>query len=90
MIWTRNPPAWTSGEATLQRATAARGNPGYAGVVLRSGRHRAGFTPDHPPYEGIEQRLAALSAIAIPGGMANFPATDHQPRQAPPYARRSS
>lgn len=52
--------------------------------------------PDHPPYEEIGQRLAALPAIAIPavtlGGMAdgNFPATNHQPLQPPPHSRRSS
>jgi hypothetical protein len=96
VIWTRNSPAWMFDEAALQRATAAPGNPGYAGVVLHSCRHRLGFAPDHPPYEEIEQRLAALPAIAIPavtlGGMAdgNFPATDHQPLQPPPHSRRSS
>jgi hypothetical protein len=73
-------------------ATVAPGNPGYADVVPHSGRHRPGFTPDHPPCEEIEQRLATLSAIATPGGMAdgNFPATDRQPRQAPPHSRGSS
>jgi hypothetical protein len=96
VIWTRNPPAWTSGEATLQRAAVALGNPGYPGVVPRSCRHRPGFAPDNPPYEEIGQRLAALPAIAIPavtlGGMAdgNLPATDHQPLQPPPHSRRSS
>ena len=96
VIWTRNPSAWTSGEATLQRATVALDNPGYAGVVLHSCRHRPGFGPDHPPYEETEQRLAALPPIAIPAvtvsGMAdgNFPATDHQPLQPPPHSRRSS
>jgi hypothetical protein len=96
VIWTRNSPAWTFGEATLQRPTVAPGNPDYVDVVLHSCRHRLGFAPDHPPYEEIEQRLAALPPIAIPGvtlgGMAegNFPATDHQPLQPPPHSRRSS
>ena len=96
VIWTRNSPAWTFDEATLHRATVALDNPDYVDVVLNSCRHRLGFTPDHPPYEEIEQRLAALPAIAIPavtlGGMAdgNFPATDHQPLQLPPHSRRSS
>jgi hypothetical protein len=96
VIWTRNSPAWTFDEATLQRATVALDSPDYVDVVLRSCRHRVGFAPDHPPYEEIEQRLAALPAIAIPavtlGGMAdgNFPATDHQPLQPLPHSRRSS
>ena len=95
VIWTRNTPAWTSGEATLQRATVALDNPGYVDVVLHFCRYRLGFVPDHPPYEEIEQRLTALLPIAIPavtvGGMAdgNFPATDHQPLR-PPHSRRSS
>jgi hypothetical protein len=96
VIWTRNSPAWTSGEATLHRATVALDNPDYVDVVLHCCRHRLGFAPDHPPYEEIEQRLAALPTIAVPAvtldGMAdgNFPATDHQPLQPPPHSRRSS
>ena len=96
VIWTRNSPAWTFDEATLQRATMALDNPDYVDVVLHSCGHRLGFAPDHPPYEEIEQRLAALPAIAvpavIPGGMAdaNFSATDQQPVQPPPDSRRSS
>jgi hypothetical protein len=96
VIWTRNSPAWTFDEAALLRATVALDNPGCADVVLHSCRHRLGFAPDYLPYEEIEQRLAALPAIAIPavtpGGMAddNFPATDHQPLRPPPDSRRSS
>jgi hypothetical protein len=96
VIWTRDSQAWTSGEATLHRATVALDNPDYVDVVLHCCRHRLGFAPDHPPYEEIEQRLAALPEIAVPavtlGGMAdgNFPATDHQPLQPPPHSRRSS
>jgi hypothetical protein len=96
VIWTRNSPAWTFDEAALHRATVAPGNPGYVDVVLHSCWHRLGFAPDHPRHEEIEQRLAALPAIAvpavIPGGMAdgNFPATDQQPVQPPPDSRRSS
>ena len=77
-------------------ATMALDNSDYIDVVLHSCRHRLGFAPDHPPYEEIEQRLAAPPAIAIPavtlGGMAdgNVPATDHQPLQPPPHSRRTS
>jgi hypothetical protein len=81
-------------KAALHRATVALDNPGCVDVELHSCRHRLGFAPDHPPYEEIEQRLAALPAIpaVTPGGMAdgNFPATDHQPLQPPPHSRRSS
>ena len=42
VIWTRNSPAWTSGEATPQSATVALDNPGYVDV----GRASAGTAPD--------------------------------------------
>jgi hypothetical protein len=98
VTWTRNSPAWMFDEAALHRATVAPGNPGYVDVVLHSCWHRLGFAPVHPRHEEIEQRLAAVPAIAIPavtpGSMAdgNFPATetDHQPLQPPPHSRRSS
>jgi pimeloyl-ACP methyl ester carboxylesterase len=82
VIWTRNSPAWTFDDATLQRAAVAFDNPDYVDVVLHSYRHRLGFAPGHPRYEEMEQRLAALPAIPVPAvtldGMAdgNFPATD--------------
>ena len=82
VIWTRNSPAWTFDDATLQRAAAAFDNPDYVDVVLHSYRHRLGYAPGHAPYEKIEQRLAALPPIPVPAvtldGMAdgNFPATD--------------
>lgn len=96
VTWTRNSPAWMFDEAALHRATVAPGNPGYVDVELHCCRYRLGFAPDHPPYQEIEQRLAALPAIAVPavtpGGMAdaNFPAADQQPVQPPPHSRRSS
>ena len=66
VTWTRNSPAWTFDEAKLHRATVALGNPDYVDVELHSGRRRLGFEPDRPPHEEIEQRLAALPAIAFP------------------------
>ena len=96
VTWTRNSPAWMFDEATLHRATVALDNPDCVDVELHSCRYRLGFAPGHPPYEEIEQRLAALPAIAIPavipGDVAdgNFPATDHQPPRPPPDSRRSS
>lgn len=96
VIWMRNSSAWTFDEATLHRATVILDNPDCVDVVLHSCRRRLGFAPGHPPCEEIEQRLAALPAIAIPavtpGGMAdgNLPASDHQPLRPPPHSRRSS
>lgn len=82
VIWARNSPAWRFDDATLDRAAAAFDNPDYVEVVLHSYRHRLGLAPGAPPYDGIEEDLAAQPAIAVPAvtldGLAdgNFPATD--------------
>ncbi len=60
-------------------------NPDYVDVVLHCYRHRLGYAPGYPPYDQIEQQLAAQPAIpvtAVPlDGLAdgNFPATDGSP-----------
>jgi pimeloyl-ACP methyl ester carboxylesterase len=82
VIWTRNSPKWQFDDATLDRAAAAFANPDYVDVVLHSYRHRLGQAPGHPPYEELEERLAAQPPIPVPAitldGTAdgNFPATD--------------
>jgi pimeloyl-ACP methyl ester carboxylesterase len=51
-------------------------------VAQHSYRHRLGLAPRYPPYDQIEQKLAAQPAITVPAitldGLAdgNFPATD--------------
>lgn len=82
VIWTRNSPNWHFDDATLDRAAMAFDNPDYVDVVLHSYRHRLGYAPSYPPYDQIEQKLAAQPAITVPAvtldGLAdgNFPATD--------------
>jgi hypothetical protein len=82
VIWRRNSPNWHFDDATLDRAAVAFDNPDYVEVVLHSYRHRLGYAPSSPPYDQIEQKLAAQPAITVPAvtldGLAdgNFPATD--------------
>jgi pimeloyl-ACP methyl ester carboxylesterase len=82
VIWTRNSPNWHFDEPTLDRAAVAFDNPDYVEVVIHSYRHRLGFAPSYPPYEQLEQHLAALPPITVPAvtldGLAdgNFPATN--------------
>jgi pimeloyl-ACP methyl ester carboxylesterase len=82
VIWTRNSPEWHFDDATLDRAAAAFDNPDYVEVVLHSYRHRLGLGPSYPPYDQIENTLAAQPSITVPAitldGLAdgNFPATD--------------
>jgi pimeloyl-ACP methyl ester carboxylesterase len=82
VIWTRNSPKWQFNDAMLDRAAAAFDNPDYVEVVLHSYRHRLGAEPGLPPYDAIEEQLAAQPAIRVPAvtldGTAdgNFPASD--------------
>jgi pimeloyl-ACP methyl ester carboxylesterase len=82
VIWTRNSPNWRFDDATLERAAQAFDNPDYVDVVIHSYRHRLGFAPSYPPYDEIEEKLAAQPPITVPAvtldGLAdgNFPATD--------------
>ncbi len=82
VIWTHNSPCWRFDDATLDRAAVAFDNPDYVDVVLHSYRHRLGLAPSYPPYDQIEQELAAQPPITVPAvtldGLAdgNFPATD--------------
>ncbi len=85
VIWTRNSPAWTFDDATLDRAARAFENPDYVEVVIHSYRHRLGYAPGDPRYADLEARLAAQPPIPVPAvtldGLAdgNFPATDGGP-----------
>ena len=66
----------------MDRAAVAFDNPDYVDVVLHCYRHRLGYAPGYPPYDQIEQQLAAQPAIPVTAvtldGRAdgNFPATD--------------
>lgn len=82
VIWTRNSPAWTFDEATLDRCAAAFANPDYVDVVIHSYRHRLGLASGAAPYGSLERGLAHQPSISVPtvtlDGLAdgNFPATD--------------
>jgi pimeloyl-ACP methyl ester carboxylesterase len=65
-LWLRNSPTWRFDAATLDRHAAAFDNPGFVEVVVHSYRHRLGLTDGYAPYAEVEQRLAALPAIAVP------------------------
>lgn len=82
VIWRRNSPKWTFGDADLDRAAAAFENPDYVDVVIHSYRHRLGRALGAPEYAAAEAALAELPPITVPtvtlDGTAdgNFPATD--------------
>ena len=66
IMWKDNSPTWQFDEATFAQSAAAFDNPDYVDVVVHSYRHRLGAAPGHGAYQGIERRLAALPAIAVP------------------------
>ncbi|WP_426571306.1 alpha/beta fold hydrolase [Aquihabitans sp. McL0605] len=82
VIWSRNSPAWTFDDQTLDRAAEAFANDDYVDVVIHSYRHRLGLAVGSPRYEALERRLEGQPPIAVPAitidGEAdgNFPATD--------------
>jgi pimeloyl-ACP methyl ester carboxylesterase len=82
VIWTRNSPAWSFDDATLDRAAETFDNADYVDTVLHSYRHRLGYADGDPRYADLEDRLASLPPVAVPtvtlDGQAdgNFPATD--------------
>jgi pimeloyl-ACP methyl ester carboxylesterase len=85
VIWTRNSPAWSFDDATLDRAADAFDNPDFVDVVVHSYRHRLGYAPGDRAYDELEDRLAGRPQIPVPtvtlDGLAdgNFPATDGTP-----------
>jgi hypothetical protein len=72
VVWTRNSPNWHFDVATLDRAAVAFDNPDDVEVVLHSYQHRLGFAPSDPPYDQLEQQLAALPAITVPAVTWNW------------------
>ena len=82
VIWTRNSPAWSFDDDTLDRAAIAFDNPDYVDIVIHSYRHRLGLADGDPAYAYVERQLANGPAITVPtitlDGLAdgNFPATD--------------
>jgi pimeloyl-ACP methyl ester carboxylesterase len=57
---------WHVDDATFARSAAAFDNPDDVDVVIHSYRHRLGLAAGYPPYEELEQRLAAQPTITVP------------------------
>jgi len=66
ILWQQWSPNWRFDEACFERTAVAHDNPDYVDVVIHSYRHRYGLADGDPRYADIQQRLAALPAIAVP------------------------
>ncbi len=65
-MWqTWSPPGWY-GEADFDEAVRAFDGDDWAQVVLHSYRHRWGFAPGDPAYDGDEARLIPAPVLAVP------------------------
>jgi pimeloyl-ACP methyl ester carboxylesterase len=66
LIWKLASPQWSFDDATFNRSAAAFDNPDHVPVVIHNYRWRMGLAAGEPRYDGIEQKLAAGPAIAVP------------------------
>jgi pimeloyl-ACP methyl ester carboxylesterase len=89
LLWELWSPTWKFDDATFERSASAFDNPDFVDVVIHSYRHRFGLVPGDPAYAGIERRLAAQPAIAVP--TITFDGADdgvRPPAPAAAHARR--
>jgi pimeloyl-ACP methyl ester carboxylesterase len=66
LIWQLASPKWKFDDATFERSAAAFDNPDHIDVVIHNYRWRMGLADGDPRYSGVERRLEALPAIAVP------------------------
>jgi pimeloyl-ACP methyl ester carboxylesterase len=66
LIWKLASPQWRFDDATFERSAAALDNPDHVAVTIHNYRWRLGLAAGEPKYAGLEARLAALPAIAVP------------------------
>ena len=66
LLWRLWSPTWGEGPASFDATAASFENPDFVDVVIHSYRHRFGLVPGDPALDGIERRIAARPAIAVP------------------------
>ena len=66
LLWRLWSPSWRFDAAAYARSAAAFDNPDFVDIVVHSYRHRFGYAPGDPAYDGIERALARQPAIAAP------------------------
>ncbi|WP_328675248.1 alpha/beta hydrolase [Streptomyces sp. NBC_01261] len=66
LIWRNVSPTWQFDDATFDRTAKAFENPDYVSIVIHNYRWRLGLAAGDPRYDGIETKLAAGPAVAVP------------------------
>jgi pimeloyl-ACP methyl ester carboxylesterase len=97
LLWKLWSPNWAFDEATFEASARSFDNPDFVAVVIQSYRHRYAYAPGDPALVGIEARLQAQPAIAVPtinlhgegDGVGPVSRTDHSASKfTGPYERR--
>jgi pimeloyl-ACP methyl ester carboxylesterase len=66
LLWRLWSPSWRFDDATYSRTASSFDNPDFVDVVVHSYRHRFGYAPGDPAFEGIERDLARQPLIGVP------------------------
>ena len=66
LIWHLASPKWAFDDATFEQSAAALDNPDHVAIVIDNYRWRLGLSQGEAHYAGLEDRLAATPAIAVP------------------------
>jgi pimeloyl-ACP methyl ester carboxylesterase len=66
LIWRLASPKWSFDDATFERSAASFDNPDHVAIVVHNYRWRLGLADGERKYDGLEKRLAAGPAIAVP------------------------
>jgi pimeloyl-ACP methyl ester carboxylesterase len=66
LIWQTASPQWRFDQATFARSAASLDNPDHVAITIHNYRWRLGLAAGEAKYAGLEARLAAGPAIAVP------------------------
>ena len=88
LIWQIASPKWDFDDATFDRSAVAFDNPDHVAIVIHNYRWRLGLAEGEPKYDGLEKRLAAGPAIAVPTITLEGDANGAPHPEADSYARK--
>jgi pimeloyl-ACP methyl ester carboxylesterase len=66
LIWQTASPTWDFDDATFDRSAASMKNPDHVDIAIHNYRWRIGVADGERKYDDLENRLAALPAVAVP------------------------
>ena len=88
LIWALASPRWHFDDAAFARSAAAFDNPDHVAITIHNYRWRLGLAQGEAQYDGLEKRLAAFPAIAVPTITMEGDANGAPHPQPATYAKR--